>query len=305
MREKRTGRRHGVSEGGSPSDLQSPNSEVGEEGSPDPKDKRRSRRRRGRGRKQRTQSLPRDALRNNDESEAERETVRGRKKERKSKRRPRKSRSAGSVRSVRRRESEEDEEEEEDGVEREVRGREEREERKWSEDEVFLPVPSPGQKLPRPKQDQEAEERDWEAEERDWEVAAGYREMRREELQVASWEDHGAENGEARAEEDGVKRPLPAVATTDPEWQKAPPPFLTATSMEQLQEDESDSGGSQSDASMSAASISGLSLAASMRADRNGARMRPGPWLRPSQQKVAEVMEGGRLTRAERPAALS
>ncbi|XP_029689360.1 membrane-associated guanylate kinase, WW and PDZ domain-containing protein 1 isoform X2 [Takifugu rubripes] len=311
VREKRTGRRHGVSEGGSPSDLQSPNSEVGEEGSPDAKDKRRSRRRRGR--KQRTQSLPRDALRNNDESEAERETVRGRKKERKSKRRPRKSRSA---RSVRRRESEEDEEEGEDGVEREVGGREEREERKWSEDDVFLPVPSPGQKLPTPKQDWEAEERDWEAEERDWEaeerdweagerdweVAAGYREVRREELQVASWEDHGAENGEAHVAEDGVKRPLPAAATIDPEWQEAPPPFLTATSMEQRQEGESDSGGSQSDASMSAASISGLSLAAS---DTSGARMRPGPWLRPSQQKVAEVTEGGRLTRAERPAPLS
>eukprot|EP00066_Takifugu_rubripes_P011814 XP_011601080.1 PREDICTED: PDZ domain-containing protein MAGIX [Takifugu rubripes] len=264
VREKRTGRRHGVSEGGSPSDLQSPNSEVGEEGSPDAKDKRRSRRRRGR--KQRTQSLPRDALRNNDESEAERETVRGRKKERKSKRRPRKSRSARSLPTPK-----------QDW---------EAEERDWEAGE----------------RDWEAGERDWEAGERDWEVAAGYREVRREELQVASWEDHGAENGEAHVAEDGVKRPLPAAATIDPEWQEAPPPFLTATSMEQRQEGESDSGGSQSDASMSAASISGLSLAAS---DTSGARMRPGPWLRPSQQKVAEVTEGGRLTRAERPAPLS
>lgn len=296
-REKRTGRRCGVSEGGGRSDLQSPNSEVGEEASREVKGKGRSRR--SRRRKRRTQSLPRDSLRNSDEIETEVEAVRGRKRE--SKRRPRKSRSVGSVR---RRESEE-EQDEDDGVERERERREEMEEKEWSEDDVFLPVPSPAQKLSRPKhgeeeekKDWQVEKKDWQVEKKDWEVAAGYREMRREEVQVVSWENDRAESGETEAAEDGVKRPLAAVAI-DAQSQRKPFSFLAATSVEQLQDDESDSGGSQSDVSMSAASISGLSLAASMQADGSRARTLPGPWLRPSQQKVAKVIEEGRPARGE------
>lgn len=289
MREKRTGRRHGVSEGGGLSDLQSPNSEVGEEGSQEAKRKQRSRSRsrRSRRRNQQTQSLPRDSFWNNDESETEEETVRGRKKEKESQRRLRKSRSVGSVR---RRESEEEEEQDKE------------EEKEWSQDDVFLSVPSPAQKLPRPKYE---EDEDWEVEEKDWEVAAGYGQMRREEVQLESWENDWAENGETQVTKVGVQRPLPVIATIDPESQKKPFSFLAATSMEQLQDDESDSGGSQSDVSMSAASISGLSLASSMQADGSRARVLPGPWLRPSWQKVAKVTEEGRPTRGEGAAALS
>lgn len=289
VREKRTGRRHGVSEGGGLSDLQSPNSEVGEEGSQEAKRKQRSRSRsrRSRRRNQQTQSLPRDSFWNNDESETEEETVRGRKKEKESQRRLRKSRSVGSVR---RRESEEEEEQDKE------------EEKEWSQDDVFLSVPSPAQKLPRPKYE---EDEDWEVEEKDWEVAAGYGQMRREEVQLESWENDWAENGETQVTKVGVQRPLPVIATIDPESQKKPFSFLAATSMEQLQDDESDSGGSQSDVSMSAASISGLSLASSMQADGSRARVLPGPWLRPSWQKVAKVTEEGRPTRGEGAAALS
>lgn len=266
VREK-TARRHGTSEGGGHAELQSPNSEVGEEGSREAKGRQRSRSRsrRSRRRRRRTQSLPRVSLRNNDESETEEETVRGRKRrEGGSNRRPRKSRSVGSVR---RRESKEEEQDEEDGVEREHEKREEMEEKEWSEDEVFLPVPSPAQKLPKPKHLHV-----WKVEEKDWEMAAGHREMRREEVQ-----------GET---EEGVTRP---VSSLDPESQKKPFSFLAATSVEQLPDAASDS-----DVSMSAASISGLSLAASLQAEGSRARRLTGAWLRPSQQKVAKLIREGR-----------
>ncbi|CAG03935.1 unnamed protein product [Tetraodon nigroviridis] len=321
--EKRTGRRHGVSEVAGRADLQSPTSEAGEEGSQEAKGKRRSRSRsrRSRRRKQQTQSLPRDSLRNDGESGTEEETVR----ERESRRRPRKSRSVGSVR---RRGSEEEEEQDgEDGVEREQERREEVEEKEWSEDDVFLPVPSPVQRVPRPKHKEEEEEKDWEVEknhgevernhweveknhgevernhwevernhgevernhgevERNhWEVAAEYREMRGEE--VESWENEG---GETEVAEAGGRRPFPgASARVDPGPENRPFSFLAATSVEQQ---DSDSGGSQSDVSMSAAaSISGLSLAASVQADGGGARTLPGPWLRPGQREGAKVAE--------------
>lgn len=259
--------------------MQSPISELGEDRSQEAKDRRERRRRR---RKKRTQSLPRDALRDNDDSESERGTVRGRKKGRESKRREQKSRSEERVRRV----SESDEEELEREVveKRKEEKMEERDlEREESDQEVFLPVPSPEQKLPSPKQN-------WEVESNQWEVAAEYIERRREEAQDGSWEDGRDENGETELKEEAAERPLPAAAAMDTASRRKPFSFLTAVSVEQLEDAESDSGDSQSDASMSAASISGLSLATARTRGRKTGLL-PGPWLKPSRERVAEVIE--------------
>lgn len=303
-RQKGTGRRRRGSEGGGHSGLQSPISELGE-GSREARDGRR-RRRRKRG----TQSLPRDAFRNKDDSETERGTVRGRKRERgrgRSKRREGKSRSEERVRRAEGEEPEQEEEQEVPAVEEKVEERveevevdvEERVdlEREESEEDVFLPVPSPDQKLPRPKQNWEEENNG------NWDVAAEYRELRKEKEQERSWDDDRDENRETELNEDQteddaqsgrVERPLPVVAAIDPVSQRKPFSFLTSTlSVEQLGDDESESGGSQSDASVSAASISGLSLATAEAGGRR-AEMLPGPWLTPSQQRVDEVGTGER-----------
>lgn len=301
-RQKGTGRRRRGSEGGGRSGLQSPISELGE-GSREARDGRR-RRRRKRG----TQSLPRDAFRNKGDSETERGTVRGRKRERgrgRSKRREGKSRSEERVRRAEGEEPEQEEEQEVPAVEEKVEERvvevevEERVdlEREESEEDVFLPVPSPDQKLPRPKQNWEEENND------NWDVAAEYRELRKEKEQERSWDDDRDENRETELNEDQteddaqsgrVERPLPVVAAIDPVSQRKPFSFLTSTlSVEQLGDDESESGGSQSDASVSAASISGLSLATAEAGGRR-AEMLPGPWLTPSQQRVDEVGTGER-----------
>lgn len=281
-------RRRRGSEGGGHSGLQSPISELGEEPRRDG-ERSRSRRRR---RKRETRSLPRDAFRNNDDSETEKETVTGRKSERergRSKKRGTESKSEERARSVEAEGPEQREEQEVAAVEERVEERmeelEERvdSERKESKQDVFLPVPSPNQKLPRPKQDWEVESRD------NWEVAAEYREMRKEEeVERTQGEDRGddGETEDPTGDVESVKRPLPGV-----DVMTEPFSFLTSTlSMEQFQDDESESGGSQSD--VSTASVSGFSLATSQAGGRR-ANLLPGPWLKPSQQRLDEATEGG------------
>ncbi|XP_051280961.1 membrane-associated guanylate kinase, WW and PDZ domain-containing protein 2 isoform X2 [Dicentrarchus labrax] len=306
-------RRGAVSEGGGRLALQSPISKR-REGSREARDKKRRRRKRG------TQSLPRDALGNHDDSETERGTVRGRKRERergRSKTRGRKSKSEERVRKPEAEEPEQQEEQEVPAVEEKVEEKtEELEERvsletEEGEDNVFLPIPSPHQKLPSPKLNWEVEnEENGEVEndengkvenDENGEVVAEYRELRKEKEQERSWGDDRGENSETELNEDQkdedaqserAERRLPSVAVIDPVSQRKPFSFLTSTlSIGQLGDDESESEGSQSDSSVSAASISGLSLAATEAGGRR-AKVLPGPWLAPSQQRVAQVIEG-------------
>ncbi|XP_071333150.1 membrane-associated guanylate kinase, WW and PDZ domain-containing protein 3 isoform X2 [Trachinotus anak] len=310
---ERRRRRRWASEGGGRSGLQSPVSEQGER-SREARDSSSSRRRRRR--KRETQSLPRDALRNYDDSDTEKGTVRGRKRERerkrkkKSKSRERKSRSEERARKA---EGEEEREGELEvaAVEEKVEDRDEEVEervnleRRASEENIILPIPSPNQKLPRPKENWEAESVE------NWDMAAEYRERRKEkepkgeQEQERSREDDRGENKETELNENEtdddaqsgrIKRPLPSVAVMDPVSQRKPFSFLTSTlSVEQLGDDESDSGNSQSDGSVSAASISGLSMAA-IGAGGRRAVVLPGPWLTPSQQRVAQDVEGNGQT---------
>uniref|UniRef100_A0A8C2X8F0 MAGI family member, X-linked b n=1 Tax=Cyclopterus lumpus TaxID=8103 RepID=A0A8C2X8F0_CYCLU len=304
-KEKRAGRsrQRRSSEGGGHSGLQSPISEVGER-SQEARDKRRRR-------KKVSQSLPRGGLRNHDDSDTDRGTVRGRKRERKrgrSKSRGRKSRSEERVRKT---EGEEPKEEQQEGLaveeagERKVKEKVEEvqekveevqervsSERDESEDDVFLPIPSPNQKIPRPKQNWEVES------EKNWDMAAEYRGLWKEEEQERPWDDDRGESRETELNEDQkdddaqswrAERPVRSVAAVDPESQRKPFSFLTSTlSTEQLGDDESSSGGSQSDGSVSAASISGLSLVG------RRAEVLPGPWLTPGRQREAPVTEGNR-----------
>ncbi|XP_040008138.1 membrane-associated guanylate kinase, WW and PDZ domain-containing protein 1 [Xiphias gladius] len=292
------GRRQ-ASEGGGRSGLQSPISEQGER-SREVRDRRR-RRRKG------SQSLPRDALRNFDDSDTEKGTVRGRKMERERRR------SRGRERKERVGMAEGEEEPEQEQEVPVVKGRVEKSDKEVEEkvnlergesgENIILPIPSPDQKLPRPKQN-------WEASyDENWDMAAEYRGLRREkELESEqerqrSWVDDRAENKETELKEDEkdddaqsghIKRPLPSVAAIEPGSQRKPFSFLTSTlSAEQLGDDESESGGSQSDGSASAASISGLSVAATG-AEGCRAAVQPGPWLTPSQQRLAQVVEGNR-----------
>ncbi|CAJ1084666.1 membrane-associated guanylate kinase%2C WW and PDZ domain-containing protein 1 [Xyrichtys novacula] len=136
-----------------------------------------------------------------------------------------------------------------------------------------------------------------------WDMAAEYRELRIEEGEVEREQDgERGENTDAElnqewrddseTQSDQVERPLPGVDVIDPVSQRKPFSFLTSTlSLEQPADNESESGGSQSDGSVSAASISGLSLAAAGAGGRRAAVL-PGPWLPPSEQRVAQV-EGG------------
>ncbi|XP_078111715.1 membrane-associated guanylate kinase, WW and PDZ domain-containing protein 3 isoform X1 [Sander vitreus] len=291
-REKGTvrSRRRWGSEGGGRPALQSPISDW-EERSREARDRRRRRRRR----KKESQSLPRDALRSYDDSDTERGTVRGRKLERERGRsKSRESQTEERVRKAEGKESEEKEEEHEvpaveEKVE-EVEGRVSLEIQE-SDDDVFLPIPSPKQKLPTPKQN-------WEVMyDENWDMAAEYREQER------PWgDDRGASREPGLNEEqkdDDVQnwraeRPLRSVAVIDPVSQRKHFSFLASKlSIEQLNDDELESGGSESDSSVSAASISGLSLAAT---DAGGHRVKvlPGPWLTPSQQRLAQVVEGNR-----------
>ncbi|XP_029993661.1 membrane-associated guanylate kinase, WW and PDZ domain-containing protein 2 isoform X3 [Sphaeramia orbicularis] len=312
-------RRRGGSEGARRSGLQSPVSEPVEE-----RGRRGDRRRR---RKRESRSLPRDALRNYDDSDSERGTERVRKRERgRSRSRQRRSRSEERVRRAEIEEEEEKEEpEQEEGPEQseeqvaevaeedmaervevqEVEQVEETDvlETEEAEEDAVLPIPSPDQRLPRPKQEWKGQEED-----ENWDMAAEYKELKKvmrpdsegANEQEKSLEDDRGENGETELDWDQkadethselVRRPLPGVAVTDLVSQRKPFNFLTSTlSIEQLGVDESESEGSQSDGSVSAASISGLSLAATAAAGRPTAAVLPGPWLTPSRQRVAQVV---------------
>ncbi|XP_074538254.1 membrane-associated guanylate kinase, WW and PDZ domain-containing protein 3 isoform X2 [Halichoeres trimaculatus] len=309
---RRRRRRRGSDEGGGGgrSDLRSPTSEL-EERSPD------ARLRRTRRRKGVSESLPRDVFRRDDDSETNSVTERGRKRDRGRRRSKSKKRRSRSEAEVEKREKEEEEEEEEEerqeapaGGEKseeksgEKSGEEEEErvssEKDESDDDVFLPIPSPNLKLPRPKLDLE-EEREEEEEEKNWTMAAEYRELRGErEVEEEQVEDRSEnidteQNQDQRdsdeAQSNQVKQPLLGVDVIDPVSQRKPFSFLTSTLSLEPGVDESESEGSQSDGSVSAASISGLSLAATA-AGGHRATLLPGPWLPPSEQRVAQVEDG-------------
>ncbi|XP_071754913.2 membrane-associated guanylate kinase, WW and PDZ domain-containing protein 3 [Centroberyx gerrardi] len=257
---RRRRRRH--SEGGGGSGVRSPDSERKEEegGRGEGSQVARDRRRRKRG----AQSLPRDALRNSDDNDRRRGTARGRKRERG--RRERKSRSEERVR---RAESEEPAQEQEQ--------EEEQEEEIVEERLVILPIPNPDQRLPNPRLNwgEEEEEENWDMGAEEWDGRG---------------EDGESERQNERQGEDD-ERPLPGLFGVDPVSERKPFSFLTsALSAEQLEDAESESGGSHSDGSVSAASISGLS-----QADGRRAAVLPGPWLAPSRQRVAQVVEENRL----------
>ncbi|XP_037335603.2 membrane-associated guanylate kinase, WW and PDZ domain-containing protein 1 isoform X2 [Pungitius pungitius] len=300
------GRRGGISEEGGLHGPQNPFSLLGGR-SQESGDKGRRR-----GRKTGSQSLPRDALRNHGDGDADRGTSRGRKHERRGG--TSKSRESKSQSEERKTEGEEPEEEEQRvrAVEERVAEKAEEVEERVSfefssgddsEDDVFLPIPIPNQKIPRPKENWEAE---WEGE---GGVVAGYREPWKEtERTERPWpDDRGhsreAEPNEDQGDDDAQSWPLPAS-------QSRPFSFLTSTlSLEPLGDDddddedddeddddddhESESAGSQSDGSASAASISGLSLAATGAGGRRASAL-PGPWLTPSQQRGGPVAEGDR-----------
>lgn len=291
-------RRRRASVGGGQSDLESPLSEQGER-SQEARDRRRRRRRR----KREFQSLPRDALRNY-ESDREKATERGRKKERERGRsRERKSRSEVGVRMTEgEEEAEQEDKQEVPAIQQRVEERAEEVEEKVNverEEDIILPIPSPIHKLPRPKQNLEA------VYDENWDMAAEYRKLKQEQDQESSWDDERCENKKAEVNKDEKddevqgernKRLLPSVAAIDPASQRKCFSFLTPTLfVEQLGDVESESGGSQSDGSVSAASISGLSLPATGAGRHRGAVL-PGPWLTPSQQGVAQISEGNRHT---------
>lgn len=283
-RDKGTGRRSRSrtrrtqsSSGGAQPRLQSPMSDQTERYR-EAKDRRR--------RKKASQSLPRDTLRNSDDGDTERKAVRRRKsgKDRgRSRGRERKSRSK-----ERERISEGEESEKEDEQER----MEERVENvsEDSDEEVFLPIPSPIQRLPRPKQI-------WEEESEDkWDMAADYRELRKERKpgikQERSRSEDSRENADKRLNEyergddneqsSSFKPSLLSAGVTDAASQRKSFSFLISTlSVDQLGDNESESEGSYSDGSESAASISVLSLATT----------KAGPWLTPSQQRLTQVVK--------------
>uniref|UniRef100_A0A3B3Y4M4 MAGI family member, X-linked b n=1 Tax=Poecilia mexicana TaxID=48701 RepID=A0A3B3Y4M4_9TELE len=236
----RTRRRRGSVGGGR---LRSPVSERGD----------------GERRKRRPQSLPRDAIRKHEDEEAGR--GRRREKERgRSRQRERKSRSL--ERGRMRKEEEEEGPAAEEEPERRMDSAE-------SEDyDVFLPIPGPIHRLPRPKENREDET------DENWNMAAEYWGLRRDE------EEEEEEEEDCDAESVISDWPLPGVTVAGPELHRDPFSFLASTlSQDQLGDTTSESGDSQSDASVSAASISGLSLAAAAL---------PGPWLVPGQQRLVQ-----------------
>ncbi|XP_076023016.1 membrane-associated guanylate kinase, WW and PDZ domain-containing protein 3 [Genypterus blacodes] len=167
------------------------------------------------------------------------------------------------------------------------------------EEDVKLPIPILNQRLPQPKQKWGAEDRD------NWEIAAKYREMQEDEgsegVAEQDWrwneDEGGTRDGETElldrynTENGYVGGPSMSFAAPNRPLQRKPFSFLTSVqSLQRLVDDESESGGSQSDA----ASISGFSLVAA-EAPRRRAVAPPGPWLTPSQQRMAEVIEENRL----------
>ncbi|XP_072305132.1 membrane-associated guanylate kinase, WW and PDZ domain-containing protein 3 isoform X3 [Eucyclogobius newberryi] len=268
-----------------------------------------------------SQSLPRHALRSRNGSGSDRSRRRGRRRGR-SKTRKRRSRSEGRVRIV-------DGPTEGDGEEilrdelvnsperavaEEIVDDEEVEERFVVGDEVeevvFLPVPSPTLKLPRPKQQESWSESDGEDTDNDGsdqfrDFTGEYRQLmgtnreqrkiprpesasesmwsNRDDRETGDWVEAQVYEDERREESEGfLKRPIPATEE-DPVSQNVLFHFLTAAGSQG--DDESYSGDSQSET----ASVSGLSQVTG-----NRGMLRPGPWLQPSEQRVAQVMDGSR-----------
>lgn len=250
-RRERGRRRRGRRWGGEePSDLERPSSKKGER-SQEGRDGRR------RTRKRESQSLPRDAFRNYDDSEKEKATARGRKKE-KGRSKVRMTMTDGE------KQDEQEDKEEAPAIQQSV---EERAEEAWEEvdvgraEDIILPIPGPVKKLPRPKQSREL--------------------VYDDKCNMAGERSH--DDDRAELSEDKLDEELLGECKTTRFS------FLTSAPFEeQLGDTESESGGSESDGNVSAASISGLSLLASEGGMRR-AEVLPGPWLTPGQQGVARV----------------
>ncbi|XP_061666473.1 membrane-associated guanylate kinase, WW and PDZ domain-containing protein 1 [Syngnathoides biaculeatus] len=130
-----------------------------------------------------------------------------------------------------------------------------------------LPIPSPSKKLPWPKAESEEDP------DEKWEVAAGYRHAK----WLRGLLDHDDDFADHQSGDDAQGAATSADAVTTSGLQRKPFAFLaSALSVNRLRDEESDSGGSQSDA----ASVSGLSAEASGR----GALALPGPWLAPGRR---------------------
>nr|XP_020467458.1 membrane-associated guanylate kinase, WW and PDZ domain-containing protein 2-like isoform X2 [Monopterus albus] len=288
---RRRRRRRRASGGERSPGLQSPISEQGA----------RSQEARGR-RKRGFQSLPRDDLRNYDDSDLEQGTESGRNRERgRSRRRGRKSRSEERVKTT-------EGEEESVGPADEKRVEERAEEVQQGvnverEESIILPIPSPNRKLPRPNQKLEV------TSVVNWDIAAEYRELRKEmepdseQEPDRSWDSDRGEIIETGLNDDErgdgaqsryIERPLPSVIDLVSQIRNFS--FLSpALSIEQLVDSESEPEGSQSDSSVSADTVSSLSLPAIEEGEHRAAAL-PGPWLKPSQQGAAQVLEGSRRT---------
>lgn len=234
----------------------------------------------------RSQSLPRDANGTYDDEEegAEYGTVRVRRGEEergRSQQREKKSRSRRREMMAEGKEFEQEAPAFEESMDRRLKeGRVPLEE---SDEDVFLPIPSLTQKLPRPKEN-------WkEVSDDTWDMALRYRELKRDKSHDDLRKDYEGEAFSAELSEDkghhdicsvSVDRPLPGVAAVDAASQRKPFSFLhSSLSVDKPADDESQSGGIQSDASASAASVSGRSVA-------GGAL--PGLWLTPRQQRLVE-----------------
>ncbi|XP_051913908.1 membrane-associated guanylate kinase, WW and PDZ domain-containing protein 1 isoform X2 [Hippocampus zosterae] len=168
-----------------------------------------------------------------------------------------------------------------------------------------LPIPSPHKKLPRPKQEHEEESDEM------WKVAAGYHAMKQLQGYVDDDDDdhaddiHQFEEKLRDFEEDEVSWDaqeglLSNDTGTYSVPQRKPFSFLaSALSVNQLRDDETESGGSRSDDSMSAASISSFPVQAIGRR----AAVLPGPWLAPGRHRVArDAAENGPSSQPTVPA---
>lgn len=295
--EVRSRRRH-RSLKGDHSDLHSPISE--------PSDRSHESRDRRRRRKRSSHSLPRDPNQKYAGSDAERRTVRGRKRDRdKGRSRGREGRKSRSEERQRRAKREESEPEERYSPPVDVERRLEERENEGNfetENKGSLPIPSPTRRLP-------GLEPNWELESRvEWDMAVEYRELVRHENQQG---EHAESLGYDKGEDEEVdedqsltsQRPLPGVAVNLAESQRKPFSFLTSTlSVDQLGEADSESGDSLSDVSLSdvstsAASISGLSVA-TRETGRPRAEALPGFWLKPSEQRLVQFAPENRQPRS-------
>ncbi|KAM9505441.1 membrane-associated guanylate kinase, WW and PDZ domain-containing protein 3 isoform 3-T3 [Salvelinus alpinus] len=242
-------------------------------------------------------SLPRDALRkhNNDNIhiEAERGNERGRERERRRDRK-RKSRSEERVRKRENRKTEEEEEVKEREEKKDVEEEEVEEEEEDEEEDAYLPITN--KRLPRPKQDWEEEDvEERERKRREWDMERE-RELESERLREIKWERKRI-NDEERERSQSLNNLLSLESRMASPLQRDPFSFLTPSS--ELEHAESVT--SHSDGSVYAASVSGLSLALTEGSVLGTpALLLPGPWLKPSQQRITEVIQENRLAGEQR-----